>query len=90
MKKLIFSAIVMIAFSFASVANNNVVKNNSAKSIKTTKISIKKLVLVEACLDAWMGNYGTFRGAGFNSDAATIGANVMYRSCLSKKSIYQE
>jgi hypothetical protein len=90
MKKLVFSAIVMMAFSFASIANNNVVKNNSVKSIKTTKISIKKLVLVEACLDAWMGDYRVLRSAGLSPDDATKGANKLYHGCLDKKSIYQE
>ena len=77
MKKLFFTAIVMVAFSAVSMANTIEVK-------KTKVLVNKKSVAFKAmtCLDAWMPEYDDLRHKGYTDSQAISLANITYRKCL--------
>ena len=69
MKKLVFTAIAMIAFSGASMANTIEVKEEVVRRASCMQVSIEV--------------YNELREAGVGTEEAQIEANAAYGECLS-------
>ena len=73
MKKLMFTAIAMVAFSSVSLADKPVVKN-----LKIEKVTLKPVT----CDIAWNIAYHYARQAGFSNSEANNIAFAAYDNCL--------
>ncbi len=80
MKKLLFSAIALVAFSSVSMGNTIEVK----KLIETEKSSTKKIIAEDnGCLLAKFVAFNDSRAAGFSVADSTKNANSIFYLCMS-------
>ena len=80
MKKFMFSAVALVAFSFAGMANNSVendviIENDVAK---------EELLLVSdtPCADKWELTYDGLRDLGYSHDYANGYADSIFNQCM--------
>lgn len=74
MKKFMFSAVALVAFSFAGMANNGVVE----------KIELKKLDIVKAlpCFEQYKKDKAGLLAAGYSENTAEAIATADFNDCL--------
>nr|WP_315218298.1 hypothetical protein [uncultured Flavobacterium sp.] len=80
MKKLVFTAIAVIAFSGVSIASN-IVKDNLAKS-NLEKVTKKKVKLSTDCTLAKFTAYNDAIAAGFSREDALDISYSVYFTCM--------
>jgi beta-galactosidase/beta-glucuronidase len=76
MKKLVFTALVVVAFSGTAMAKTGEVKQNSKSEIK------KEVVVEQDCSLARFVAYVDARNVGFTHEQATAASYSVYFMCL--------
>jgi hypothetical protein len=80
MKKFLFSAFALIAFSFTSVAGNDLsnIDKEILEDIKNSTI----LKTDTPCADAWLGAYDANMHAGMGHSYSDAYADVVFNKCM--------
>ena len=73
MKKMLFSAIAMVAFSVSGFASTEVVEKNE---------KIEAVTSDTPCADQWSKDYNALRDAGYSHNTAVAIANADFNDCI--------
>lgn len=86
MKKFMFSAIALVAFSFAGMANNSVEENIFSETKNNIEIvsEAESLKSDTPCADKWELTYDGLRDVGYSHEYALGYADSIFNQCMTE------
>jgi hypothetical protein len=81
---MIFSAVALVTFSFAGMANNGEVEKKNRIDLETFNNIEYSIVKIRKtpCADAWTQNYKSYLQLGYTPESANNHADWLFNACL--------